>query len=290
MRKVLFEDFKIVFYALLLSIFVEFVFLPRLLNMSLISRLISSENKTLLLGVTAGTIILLLYSWESANDLWRRYRNTYSLEKFKLILPDHLVFFFIFCAVLNGLGNISLNMSSTFRAYIEVNCIIVLVWIISSYLYQRKIGQTQSASFDPLSDEPIDSDDKDLLGRVKFVDGLFNEIENFPSKDSFLFGLYGNWGDGKTSALRMLKRRIISSQAYLLVDFDPWYFTDDETILSAFYNQVEQSIQQDFLFPSLKSIIARYQRYISFGFRNSGLDVSFLRDVESLEETKRRIA
>jgi predicted KAP-like P-loop ATPase len=51
------------------------------------------------------------------------------------------------------------------------------------------------------NDQPINKYENDLLGRQNFVKNLAKSIKKYSGKDSFVIGLYGEWGTGKTSII-----------------------------------------------------------------------------------------
>ena len=59
-------------------------------------------------------------------------------------------------------------------------------------------------------DKAIQTKDEDLYGRNRLVENIAKVIET-KTKDehsSFTIGVYGSWGEGKTSVLNLLKEYI----------------------------------------------------------------------------------
>ena len=85
----------------------------------------------------------------------------------------------------------------------------MICWFLSSYFWkERKREDTTLAKTEidlySLSDEPIKIVKQDLLERTKFVEDLHKEIISLPFNDSFVFGLFSGWGEGKTSVINLL--------------------------------------------------------------------------------------
>ena len=59
-----------------------------------------------------------------------------------------------------------------------------------------------------LSDNPIKSKSGDILNRSKFAEEIGKTISRYKSKDSLVIGIYGKWGDGKTSVINMILNTI----------------------------------------------------------------------------------
>jgi KAP family P-loop domain len=163
----------------------------------------------------------------------------------------------------------------------------VVVFVLSTLGYslvEAGLPPFQPAS-DDLMDVPITDDSQDILGRVDFVESFYSQIERFPSEDSFVFGLNGPWGSGKTSALNLLRNRIRMNRKLVLVDFNPWYFQSAETITRRFYESISASLNRDFFYPQLRSIVRRYARILSPVLKRFGIE-SIHPDDATVEEIK----
>lgn len=55
------------------------------------------------------------------------------------------------------------------------------------------------------ADQPIDSKLQDRLARWPFAQRLAQTIAHRTDPNSLVVGIYGVWGDGKTSVLRMMQ-------------------------------------------------------------------------------------
>lgn len=281
---------------LLISIFLVFVVFPALSNNTLFKNFLMTTSKELFIGITALVLLLLIYSWGKAVTLWERYKNTVKLEPRPFIYLDGIFLFIAFSILLillfqrKALPVLSLD----FKVFLSSNSIIVAIWFLSSYFWRARIAKediTQGDIDDALSDEPIQFERQDLLNRGKFIKDFYKEISSLPFPDSFVFGLYGSWGEGKTSVINLLKNKFKSNRndKFLIVDFDPWYFQDEKAILAAFYRQVERAINKKFILPDLKKAFLEYQNLISLGLSQSGIKISFPSKEEAIEEIKQRI-
>jgi len=184
-----------------------------------------------------------------------------------------------------------LNISLKFKVFLSVNFILVITWFLSSFYWNPKQARKDVSNKEKLSlsEEAIQFPEQDLLDRGKFIEDLQKEIENISFSDSFVFGLYGSWGEGKTSAVNLLKNKIEEKEHFLIVNYDPWNFKDEEAILTAFYNQIEKSFSQKFILPGFKKTFMKYQKLISMGLTQTGVKIDFLDNKESIEDTRQRI-
>ena len=89
------------------------------------------------------------------------------------------------------------------------------------------------------SDKPILTSEEDSLNRKYFAELLGKALVNLQNKDTFTVGLYGRWGNGKTSLVNMMLREIEQNQneqeKMIIVHFEPWNFSNTDQLLEQFF-------------------------------------------------------
>jgi hypothetical protein len=113
-------------------------------------------------------------------------------------------------------------------------------------------------------DDPIldDDDSPDLLGRSDFADSAAAVIENLRrSESSSVIALIGAWGAGKSSMLNMLRRRINpmtppKGNPWIIVDFNPWYYSDLESLQAGFFRELIAALPLDHRWNNARTKIA----------------------------------
>jgi predicted KAP-like P-loop ATPase len=272
-----------------------FLIFPALIRLDFIKNFLINPATDTLIAITALVLFLLILSWKKFQKLWQRYKNSYNLKDPQFIHIDCIVLFISFSTfliILSQTEHISIsNISLKFEVFTFINFIFIIGWILSSFYWKDKKEEQTILNKDKylLYDEPIQFLEQDLLGREKFIEDLQKEIKSLPFDDSFVFGLYGSWGEGKTSVINLLKNKFKDSKDYLIVNFDPWNFKDEEAILTAFYYKIEQSLSQKFILPGFKKTFMKYQNLISMGLSQAGIKIDFSDTKESIEEIRQRI-
>lgn len=87
------------------------------------------------------------------------------------------------------------------------------------------------------SDRAISDEKQDELGRTAFAETLANTIINLKNTDTFTIGLYGKWGNGKTSIINLLVeklKKIQDNEQIVIIKFEPWHFADTTQLLDQF--------------------------------------------------------
>ncbi len=96
---------------------------------------------------------------------------------------------------------------------------------------------------------PDDFSDVDEIGYDKYSAGLVEMIRSVDAKGSFTIGIFGQWGQGKTSMLQQIKKRLDEIKAenekeILTVWFNPWQFTGEEHIIIPFFHTLVSYLEE----------------------------------------------
>lgn len=101
---------------------------------------------------------------------------------------------------------------------------------------------TQAALPLLLADTPAKAEE-DLLGFQPHADRLAALIQKqIPDKASFVIGIEGEWGEGKSSFINLLKAAFPTEETDetrpTIVDFNPWWFEGSDQLLRHFFDEL----------------------------------------------------
>lgn len=281
--------------TILTSIFFSFIVFPKIVSIPRIQSLISSFSLNHAIGFTSLILLPIFLFWKNSQRFWAKYKNNYSLDVAPFVFPDYIAIFLNASALilLFFQGKIISRLAPTFMCFIIFNFFLIIIWFFGTYYSWRKqtkehVASSQDNKRNLFSDEAINDDRDDCLGRISFVDGVYRQISNLHCKDSFVFGVYGAWGEGKTSVINLLKKRLKDAKEFLVLEFDPWYFKNEEAILAAFYSEIEKTIGERFYLPIIHKELRKYYRMISVGLPG-GIKFDFNFNDEKLEQMKQNI-
>jgi len=86
--------------------------------------------------------------------------------------------------------------------------------------------------------------EKDLIGHQDYCDGLVEMICDVESSGSFTIGIYGQWGSGKTSMLRQIKKSLDETNSEVVtVWFNPWQFVAEEHLIIPFFHTLIAALE-----------------------------------------------
>ncbi len=86
-------------------------------------------------------------------------------------------------------------------------------------------------------DQPIEKSEDDILLRAPIAKNLAEGIRKYAQNKSFVIGIQGEWGDGKTSFINMMLASFEEKELqedFIVIHFNPWYFTGEDQILKQF--------------------------------------------------------
>jgi len=120
-------------------------------------------------------------------------------------------------------------------------------------------------------EKPIDTLDKDILGRAAFAASLGNAILAYKAKDSVVASLYGSWGSGKTSLVHMMLDHIKNQSGTLsndetpiVVQFNPWLYSDQNQLVTQFFRDMSVALQHKDTAKELQKIGEKLGVYAAF--------------------------
>lgn len=92
------------------------------------------------------------------------------------------------------------------------------------------------------SDQPIRTATDDRFARSVFAARVADTIAARKDPSSLVLGLYGAWGDGKTSVLYMIEERLRSTDTLIPLRFNPWHFGSEDQLIRGFFDTLAAAI------------------------------------------------
>ena len=93
-----------------------------------------------------------------------------------------------------------------------------------------------------ITDAPISDPLDDRFGREPFAQRIASTLAAQRDPASIVAGLYGQWGDGKTSVLNLVELRLRASESVIPVRFNPWQFGDDTLVIRGFFEKLADAL------------------------------------------------
>jgi predicted KAP-like P-loop ATPase len=94
-----------------------------------------------------------------------------------------------------------------------------------------------------LPDYPIENKDQDQLKRFPLATKVAAMISAFAGKESFVIGVEGKWGSGKTSFINLVLGEL-DPNSIVYFTFNPWNFSDESSLLRDFFIKFADAVQK----------------------------------------------
>lgn len=95
------------------------------------------------------------------------------------------------------------------------------------------------------SDAPLTSREKDRLKRWPFAARIAETLATRSDPTSLVIGVYGRWGEGKTTVLEFIAQALEEEEHVVVVRFNPWLYTNDTDLFRGFFTQVADAIERE---------------------------------------------
>ena len=121
-----------------------------------------------------------------------------------------------------------------------------VIIIIAMVLLAQKtfdLNEVIKPTFRRVDNDPIlitEKDvDYDLLGRESIINHIYQSIVSAASGASFVVGVVGEWGSGKTTIINNVKRILHKNNKIIIIDdFDPWVYGSEASMLRGMYDAI----------------------------------------------------
>ena len=124
---------------------------------------------------------------------------------------------------------------------------------------------TDDAKDQYIADQPIAGKSEDRFNRAPFATRIAETLASRSNPSSIVLGLYGPWGDGKTSILEMMQEELNTHDHIIVVRFNPWYFQTEDLLLRGFFATLADAMGRSL--PNIKekagSLLQKYGGVLS---------------------------
>lgn len=112
-----------------------------------------------------------------------------------------------------------------------------------------------------VDDSPIDDPKLDRLKRRPFAERIAKTIASRLNPASLVIGIYGAWGDGKTTVLNFIEKELKKDSHVICIRFNPWRFEDESGLLLSFFKTLESKLTDQSLGKKTTQVKEAFQKY-----------------------------
>jgi predicted KAP-like P-loop ATPase len=103
------------------------------------------------------------------------------------------------------------------------------------------------------SDNPISDPNLDEFNRKNYSERIAKTIASRKETKSLVVGIYGKWGDGKTTVLNFIDSELKRQDNVITVSINPWMFPSETELFTAFYTELAKGLKKSL--PTVKEEI-----------------------------------
>lgn len=140
------------------------------------------------------------------------------------------------------------------------------------------------------ADKPITKKEEDRFQRFNFSKRIAETIIQRNSDESIVFGLFGAWGEGKSSVINFIDGVLQQEEEIITIHLNPWRYTDEESLLYNFFERVAKALDKELNTKKEKaaSLVEKYGGFTKF-FGIDQTDISKVIADTKLEDFKERV-
>jgi len=94
------------------------------------------------------------------------------------------------------------------------------------------------------ADQPINKPEEDRFQRAGFAKRIANTISNRQDNANVVFGIYGAWGEGKSSVLNLIDKELAQDDKIIRIQFNPWRYGDEEALLQNYFDTIAKALNK----------------------------------------------
>ncbi|MCO6526803.1 P-loop NTPase fold protein [Snodgrassella sp.] len=143
------------------------------------------------------------------------------------------------------------------------------------------------------ADAPVSSKEEDKFSRWKFAERVGQVIARREDPSGLVIGLYGVWGNGKTSVLNFIQESLKSEEKVICIEFNPWRYGTEDDLLKGFFFTIAEALDTklikkgDYFKDLVKNLAPHAGEAINLGWLGNIIS-HFIKKVDT-DELKKRI-
>ena len=112
-------------------------------------------------------------------------------------------------------------------------------------------------------DGSVSQEDEDEFDRYDFSARIAKTIADRKSSDGIVMGIYGAWGEGKSSVLGFIETELKKEENVVVVKFNPWRYNDENVLLGQFFEKLETALYPKTKNKEIAKLLKKYGKLVS---------------------------
>lgn len=118
------------------------------------------------------------------------------------------------------------------------------------------------------SDRPVNNYTEDRFQRYNFSKRIAETIKEQKSEECIVIGLYGAWGEGKSSVINFIDKELRTQPNIVSIKFNAWRYMDENALLSQFFNELAKALNASLKKNKEKfgEVLKKYGKFLDIDF------------------------
>jgi hypothetical protein len=145
------------------------------------------------------------------------------------------------------------------------------------------------------TDAPLTDPTLDVFDRAPFAHRIADTIGQRMDPSSLVVGIYGPWGDGKTTVLNFVRGRLKAYPSVICVTFNPWRMEGEQALLQGFFATLAEVLDKELAtsYEKLGDVLKRYGALLKLapgGWGDAAEGTGAALSTVSLDELRDRVS
>ncbi|WP_352421863.1 P-loop NTPase fold protein [Proteiniphilum sp.] len=247
----------LIFFLLLIFVIVTRDFMADILDKIWVKPFMSKMYEDALCYSIAASLVLIIYYISCCRER--------VISKPRILILGTLFIIYLSSVIYSCTSNEhgwfykSFNDSKNMLTY-YVTLLYAISLIGELYLYKRRhtLQRREDSNCSLIYETPVKKEEEDSYKRRQYAEIVAQKInDNFHKEGSFVIGITGNWGSGKTSFLNLIKLKLghpdvdnhdvgaaadNNSGMNVIFEFKPWLSSSANNIITDFFAQLSKDV------------------------------------------------
>lgn len=141
-------------------------------------------------------------------------------------------------------GRELLTLKQSFCEFVLITPLVVLVaYQIWHWIFHSRRGKRRQTYLGQLDNDPIGTECADELSRGDFVQQIVSVLAGrYLGTHALFLGIYGAWGEGKTSVMNLVERQMSDNHRIVFVRFQSWEHEAKEDLPYVLFMQIARRL------------------------------------------------
>jgi len=167
------------------------------------------------------------------------------------------------------LGNVAywIEGNKSILQFSTITLILYFLWLMIRK-YKAITDEPENTSHPLYSGTPSEVDE---LNREIVGEQITDAIRYSKIGSSFVLAITASWGEGKSTLMSFITKRLNKTNSVICHSFDPWYFNTQEALINSFFKSLYEKLNEEKVFSNYSFLFSKYAKLINGSSTNANI-------------------